>query len=71
MATHLRASLRATVSALRVTGGIADPLQVGHVMAERLPGEQGSRAFHLTDRWADTHSLLPPASLRYGVESAL
>ena len=33
--------------------------------------QKGSRAFHLTDRWADTHSLLPRASLRYGVESAL
>lgn len=70
MVTHLRD----TVSALRVTGGNADLLQVG----QRLPGEmsrrwrqKGSRAFHLTDRWADTHSLLPPASLRYGVESAL
>lgn len=32
--------------------------------------QKGPRAFYLTDRWADTHSLLPRASLRYSAINA-
>lgn len=60
------ASLCDTVSALRETGGNAGG-PCDHGAAPR--GD--AAAFHLTDRWADTHSLLLRASPRYAVESAL